>query len=211
MDTEKLIGKVITRSHAVEKLLRKHYPAAANGGLHPALNSLADTLPAILVRVIRVVAVIRNAAAHPDGFKSDTVPSDFDRLCEEIEHLIPYFAARQNAKPASPPKEPKPPAAKPPPPVAVSAKPQSGGVPASLPANHGKPWTDEEEKKLLDAYDAQTATIPELAEAHQRGIGGIQNKLIKRGRLTADQYQTYPPDSPLPTNSAATSSPNLKS
>ncbi|MGB8167623.1 MAG: hypothetical protein WCF18_09030, partial [Chthoniobacteraceae bacterium] len=63
MDTDALIGKAITRSHTIDKLLRKHYPTA-KVGLHAAINDLADTLPAILVRAIRVVAIVRNAAAH---------------------------------------------------------------------------------------------------------------------------------------------------
>ena len=192
MDTHALIGKVITRSHAIDKLLRKHYPAA-KGGLHAAIKSVADTLPAILIRAIKVVANVRNAAAHPDGFKPDTVPPDFDRLCDEIELLIPYFASQQHAKPAQPPKKRKPPAPKPQTTAAIT-KPKNNGAATSVPANHGKPWTPEEDKRLADAFDAQT-TIPELAKAHQRGVGGIQNRLTKLGRLTADQYKTYLPES----------------
>jgi hypothetical protein len=191
MDTDALIGKAITRSHAIDKLLRKHYPEA-KVGLHAAINSLADTLPAILVRAIRVVAIVRNAAAHPDGFKPDTVPPDFDRLCSEIELLIPYFAS-QHAKPTQPSNEPKPPASKPKA-TAPTPKPQNNSAAANTPANQGKPWTPEEDKKLTDAFDAQM-TIPELAKAHQRGVGGIQGRLTKLGRLTADQYKTYPPES----------------
>lgn len=205
MDTDTLIGRVIIRSHAIDKLLRKHYPEA-KGGLHAALNSLADTLPAILMRAIRVVATVRNDAAHPDGFNSDTVPPDFDRLCNEIELLIPYFASQQHAGRAHLPKAPKPPAPKPPapkrparkpptapkPPTAVAiVKPQKVGVATKAPANHGKPWTPAEDKMLVDAFDAQT-TIPELAKAHQRGVGGVQNRLTKLGKLTADQFKTYP-------------------
>jgi hypothetical protein len=182
MVTHALIGKVITRSHAIGKLLRKHYPAA-KGGFYAALNNLADTFPAILLRAIRVVAKVRNAAAHPDGFTPETVPRDFDRLCNEIELLIPYFASQQHAKPAHPLKEPTPPAPKPQTVVAIP-KP-SNGVPTKAPANHGKPWTPEEDKMLVNAFDAQT-TIPELAKAHQRGIGGIQNRLTKLGRLAGD-------------------------
>ena len=192
MDINTLIGKVITRSHDIEKLLQKHY-SAPKGGLFAAINSLEATLPAILFRSIKSVAIIRNAAAHPDGFTSDSVPSDFDRLCNEIELLIPYFAGLQHNKPAQPPKQPKPPTEKPQPPAA-SAKPihTTNGVAISFPANHGKSWTQEEDKMLVNAFDEQVS-IPELAKAHQRGIGGVQNRLTKLGRLTADQYITYPP------------------
>ena len=75
------------------------------------------------------------------------------------------------------------------------AKPaQSNGTIPNTPANHGKPWTPAEDKKLADAFDAQT-TIPQLAKAHKRGVGGIQSRLTKLGKLTADQYKTYPPES----------------
>lgn len=197
MDTNALIGQVITRSHAIDKLLRKHYPAT-KGGLHGALDSLGETLPAVLTRTIRLVASVRNAAAHPDRFTRDTVPSDFDRLCNEIELLIPYFTSQQHAKPAQPPKKSKPPAPKPPAPkpqtTAADSKPQNSSTATIFPANHGKPWTPEEDQKLADAFDAHT-TIPELAKAHQRGVGGIQNRLIKLGRLTAEQYKNYPLES----------------
>jgi hypothetical protein len=183
MNTDALIGKVIKRSHAIDKLLHKHYPAT-KAGLFAAINSLADTLPAILVRAIRVVGVVRNAAAHPDGFDANSVPPDFDRLCNEIELLIPYFASQQHAKPAQPPKELKSPTAKP---------PQNGSA-TNKPACQNKPWTPAEEKQLADGFEAQ-ATIPELAKTLNRGIGGVQRKLIKLGKLAADQYKIFPPES----------------
>jgi hypothetical protein len=215
MDTNALlIGKAITRSHAIDKLLRKHYPVA-KGSLHATLNSLADALPAILIRAIRVVANVRNAAAHPDEFKSATVPPDFDRLCNEIELLIPYFADQQLTQPAQSPKKTAapatdslegtascpaqpakknlPPASKPQP-TAATLKSWASSVAPNNPTNYGKSWTPEEDRMLADAFDAQT-TIPELAKAHQRGVGGIQNRLVKLGRLTADQYKTYSSDS----------------
>lgn len=193
MDTDTLIGKVITRSHNIDRLLHKHYPAS-KGGLFAAINSLADILPAILIRSIRVVAVIRNAAAHPEGFNADSVPPDFDRLCNEIELLIPYFANLQQPKPAQAPKQPKPPAAKPQPPAASAkpVQPTNGGA-TNFPVNHGKSWTDEEDKMLADAFDAQVS-IPALAKAHLRGVGAIQRRLTKLGRLTADQYKIFPPE-----------------
>ena len=68
------------------------------------------------------------------------------------------------------------------------------GTVSGTPANHGNPWTPAEDKKLADAFDAQTS-VPELAKAHKRGVGGIQSRLTKLGKLTADQYKTYPPES----------------
>ncbi len=71
---------------------------------------------------------------------------------------------------------------------------QSIRTTAIAPANHGKPWTPDEDKKLADAFDAQI-TIPELAKAHKRGIGGIQSRLAKLGRLSPGQFQTFSPES----------------
>jgi hypothetical protein len=102
MDINTVIGKVITRSHTIEKLLRTHYGSKGRG-LFKVIDDLADTLPAVLVRTIRLVAIVRNAAAHPEKFSLESVPPDFDRLCDEIEVLIPFFAANApaRAEPAS--------------------------------------------------------------------------------------------------------------
>ena len=192
MDTNALTGNAINRYQAIEKLLRKHYPEAKGGSLRAVNKSLADTLPAILFRTIEIVANVRNAAAHPDGSKRVQSPLDFDRLCDEIELLIPFIARRQHAKPAQPPNASKSRAPKPQS-IAEIPKPQNKGVATNVPANRGKPWTDAEDKKLVKAFEARTA-IPELAKAHQRGIGGIEKRLIKLGKLTTDQYRTDPPE-----------------
>ncbi len=70
---------------------------------------------------------------------------------------------------------------------------QSNGT-ARTPLNHGKPWTPAEDTKLVDAFDAHTS-IPQLAKTHKRGIGGIQSRLTKLGKLTKGEYKTYPPES----------------
>jgi hypothetical protein len=78
---------------------------------------------------------------------------------------------------------------------AVSTKPeQNTGIGAGTPANHGKPWTSAEDKKLTSAFDARTS-IPELARTHQRGIGGVQSRLTKLGKLAPDQHQTFTSES----------------
>ena len=53
---------------------------------------------------------------------------------------------------------------------------------AKLPGKAGKPWTDEEEKRLLDAFDEGT-TPKQLAEIHGRTLGAIQSRLTKKGRI----------------------------
>lgn len=64
--------------------------------------------------------------------------------------------------------------------------------PTTVPANRGRPWTEEEVNWLVEASAAHWS-VPQMAEALQRGTGGIQEKLIKLGRMTREQYQQYPP------------------
>jgi hypothetical protein len=53
-----------------------------------------------------------------------------------------------------------------------------------LPAKTGEPWTEEEDRKLLAAFDGGHA-LGELAAAHQRTQTGIRARLVKYGRLAA--------------------------
>ncbi|RUL70199.1 hypothetical protein [Dyella choica] len=60
------------------------------------------------------------------------------------------------------------------------------------PGNAGKPWSKEEDKSLLEAYDAG-APIKHLAEEHARTKGAIQSRLLRHGRLqpaTADSSES---------------------
>ncbi|MFD2256213.1 hypothetical protein ACFSSA_05980 [Luteolibacter algae] len=51
-----------------------------------------------------------------------------------------------------------------------------------LPAKAGKPWDDEEDTRLLEAFDGGTSP-KELSEIHGRTLGAIQSRLTKKGRL----------------------------
>jgi hypothetical protein len=53
---------------------------------------------------------------------------------------------------------------------------------AQLPANAGKLWNDEEDRRLLAGFDAGRA-LTQLAEEHGRTPAGIQARLEKHGRL----------------------------
>lgn len=53
---------------------------------------------------------------------------------------------------------------------------------AKLPAQAGNPWTEEEEERLLNAFD-DGATPKQLAKAHGRTLGAIQSRLTKKGRI----------------------------
>ena len=57
--------------------------------------------------------------------------------------------------------------------------------PGAASNNAGKPWTDEEDRQLLSAFDGGRP-LAELAEAHARTRGGIQARLIRHGRLAPE-------------------------
>lgn len=46
----------------------------------------------------------------------------------------------------------------------------------------GKPWTNEEEKRLVEAFD-KGAAIDELSQAHGRSKGGIAARLVRLGKI----------------------------
>src|ERR1044072_1721739 len=50
--------------------------------------------------------------------------------------------------------------------------------------NAGKPWTEEEDRQLLSAFDGGRP-LAELAQAHGRTPGGIQARLVPPRRRAA--------------------------
>jgi hypothetical protein len=74
--------------------------------------------------------------------------------------------------------------------VALSALKTSVKTPRKedLPPNAGKPWTKEEDKQLLERFDANTS-IAELARLHQRTSGGIQARLVKYERIQLPDFR----------------------
>ncbi len=63
-------------------------------------------------------------------------------------------------------------------PVQLAPKSQS----SPTPENHGKPWTPKEDKQLLSRFHSNLS-IEEIAKKHKRGIGGIQSRLTKHGKI----------------------------
>lgn len=57
---------------------------------------------------------------------------------------------------------------------------------STLPRNAGKPWTQEEDDRLLQAFDAGTS-VDHVAASHERTRAGIEARLVKHGRLEAEQ------------------------
>jgi hypothetical protein len=56
----------------------------------------------------------------------------------------------------------------------------------TLPRNAGKPWSREEDERLLQAFDGG-ATVDALTSSHERTRAGIEARLVKHGRLEAEQ------------------------
>lgn len=55
---------------------------------------------------------------------------------------------------------------------------------AEMPAKTGEPWSEDEDRKLLAAFDSGRS-LQELAAAHERTIAGVRARLLKYGRITA--------------------------
>jgi hypothetical protein len=53
-----------------------------------------------------------------------------------------------------------------------------------MPPKTGEPWSEEEDRKLLAAFDAGRA-LQELAAAHERTMGAVRARLLKYGRINA--------------------------
>jgi hypothetical protein len=51
-----------------------------------------------------------------------------------------------------------------------------------LPSNAGKPWSADEDARLVQAFD-EGMPIKELAQQHARSKGSITSRLIRLGRL----------------------------
>jgi hypothetical protein len=57
------------------------------------------------------------------------------------------------------------------------------------PNNVGKPWTSEEDQRLLTEFD-RGCTPRELASQHGRTLAGIEARLEKHGRIGPQQRET---------------------
>lgn len=64
---------------------------------------------------------------------------------------------------------------------ALAATP-ARAAPQGTPANAGKPWTDEDDRALVERFDAGRS-IPELAAEYGRTRAAIQARLVKLGKL----------------------------
>jgi hypothetical protein len=60
---------------------------------------------------------------------------------------------------------------------------------ARTPANAGKPWTEQEDRELLERFDAGQS-VAELAQAHDRTAAGIHARLERHGRSQGPSPQS---------------------
>ena len=58
---------------------------------------------------------------------------------------------------------------------------------ANQPANSGKPWSKEEDEKLLSAFE-QGSSTKLLASSHGRSISAIISRLMKHGKVAEGQW-----------------------
>jgi hypothetical protein len=92
-------------------------------------------------------------------------------------------------------------------PVPPSQNPASGNAvkPTAGKLNAGKPWSAEEDRQLLAAFDAGKS-LSEIAQLHERTHGGVRARLEKHGRLEPSPTSRWPVGrTPLPTNDSAAS------
>jgi hypothetical protein len=57
---------------------------------------------------------------------------------------------------------------------------------SNLPRNAGKPWSREEDERLLASFDGG-ASVDQLTAQHERTRAGIEARLVKHGRLEVEQ------------------------
>lgn len=69
-------------------------------------------------------------------------------------------------------------------PASKESRPRTHGL-----TNVGKPWTAEEDERLVTEF-AKGRSPRELAAAHGRTLAGVEARLEKLGRITAQQRVT---------------------
>jgi hypothetical protein len=52
-----------------------------------------------------------------------------------------------------------------------------------LPGNAGKPWSEQEDKQLINNYDTGKS-FKEISEEHKRSEGAIKSRLLKLGKIS---------------------------
>ena len=66
---------------------------------------------------------------------------------------------------------------------ALQSKIASNERKSTLPNNAGKPWTEEENQQIIEAFN-NGESIATIAERHQRTQGSIRSRLVKLGIIS---------------------------
>ena len=61
-----------------------------------------------------------------------------------------------------------------------------------MPDRRGKPWTADEERRLIEAFQ-RGVTLEEIARDHGRSVPGVRTRLERRGQLPGPQSPTVTP------------------
>ncbi len=77
-------------------------------------------------------------------------------------------------------------------PAPDNAGPAATKAPRATPGNTGKPWSADEDDRLVAAFDAGTAP-PELAKFHGRSRFAIEVRLARFERVPLPQGTRFPP------------------
>ncbi|MFC4308992.1 hypothetical protein ACFPN2_07870 [Steroidobacter flavus] len=70
----------------------------------------------------------------------------------------------------------------------LSNRSKARGTRGRMPANAGKPWAEQEDRELLERFDAGLS-LAQLAQSHDRTMAGIQARLERHGRLPGQGLQ----------------------
>ena len=107
----------------------------------------------------RALSVVRSLADGVDPATGEEYPADSPYQQPQIIRAL--FAATQ----------------------ALELEAQRRRRQTGLPDNSGKPWTADEDRRLLDGF-AGKKTPTQLAEDHERTLGAIRARLIKHGKIS---------------------------
>jgi len=68
---------------------------------------------------------------------------------------------------------------------AIEARIRNENRKGTLPENRGKPWSDNEDKELIEEFKNKKKKT-EMARIHGRTTGAIQSRLVKLGKIEFD-------------------------
>lgn len=77
------------------------------------------------------------------------------------------------------------------------ASPAESRASGSASSNAGKSWSNEEDKQLLAAFDADTS-LADLARRHGRTVNGVRARLEKHGRMEPSTATRWPKERASP-------------